>query len=200
MRRKVIIISFLVCTLSALLLVLFIIPPKEFNPNMNHSFGDKLDSLDGVYVYYNGSVSHTAGRNKSLGGYNLGIKYQCVEFVKRYYYQHFNHLMPDSYGNAKDFYNRDLKDSSLNTIRDLIQYSNPSASKPRIGDLLIMDGHPGNQYGHVAIVSKSENHTVEIIQQNPGPFAPPRVKFNLEIIDGKWKIEGERILGWLRMK
>ena len=96
MRKKPIIVTILVCTLCALLAVLLFFPSKDFNPNPKFSFGDKIDSLDGVYVFYNGSVSHTEGRNKSEDGYNLGLKYQCVEFVKRYYYMHFKHKMPDS--------------------------------------------------------------------------------------------------------
>jgi len=48
-------------------------------------------------VYYNGSVGHVSGRNLVPDGYNPGLKYQCVEFVKRYYYQHLNHKIPDSY-------------------------------------------------------------------------------------------------------
>ncbi|MFN6047371.1 MAG: hypothetical protein ACK45C_05080, partial [Bacteroidota bacterium] len=70
------------------------------NP-ITHSIGDKLDSFNNVYVYYNGSISHVLERNISKDGYNLGLKFQCVEFVKRYYYQYYKHKMPDSYGHAK---------------------------------------------------------------------------------------------------
>ena len=55
----------------------------------NYSPGSKLDSLNGVYVYFNGSMRNVSGRNTTPDGYNLGLKYQCVEFVKRYYYKHY---------------------------------------------------------------------------------------------------------------
>lgn len=76
---------------------------KKFNFNSEHTVGQAIDSLNGVYFYYNGSVDNVVGRNTTADGYNLGLKYQCVEFVKRYYFEHFNHKMPNSYGHAKDF-------------------------------------------------------------------------------------------------
>ncbi len=77
---------------------------KRINLNPNFEIGQKVDSLNGVVVYYNGGVNHVADRNVTKDGYNLGLKYQCVEFVKRYYYEYFHHKMPDNYGNAKDFF------------------------------------------------------------------------------------------------
>lgn len=168
------------------------------NPNPKYFVGQKLDSLNGVYVYYNGRVGHTGKRNLSEDDYNIGLEYQCVEFVKRYYYQHYHHKMPDSYGNAKDFYNDSIADSKLNSKRNLIQYKNPSTTKPAVGDLLIFDGHVGNKYGHVAIVSFVDDNKIEIIQQNPGPFAKSRIKIKLTKKENQFKIESDRVLGWLR--
>lgn len=37
-------------------------------------------------------------------GYYYGYKWQCVEYIKRFYYEAKGHKMPDSYGNAKDFW------------------------------------------------------------------------------------------------
>lgn len=68
-----------------------------------HKIGEKIESLNNIYVYYNGKVGNVNGRNISKDGYDLGLKYQCVEFVKRYYFLHYFHKMPDSYGHAKDF-------------------------------------------------------------------------------------------------
>ncbi len=76
------------------------------NPNPSFSIGKTLDSFNNVAVYYNGSVENIVERNTTPDGYNLGLKYQCVEFVKRYYYEYYHHKMPDSYGNAIDFYDK----------------------------------------------------------------------------------------------
>jgi len=173
---------------------------KKVNPNPKFEVGQALDSLNGVKVYYNGGVGHTGDRNVSEDGYNIGLKYQCVEFVKRYYYEYYYHKMPDSYGNAKDFFDNSVKDGQISKKRDLIQFTNPSKSKPAIGDLIIFDGTAGNPYGHVAIISKVTAQTIEIIQQNPGPFASSRINLSLDSSSNSFKIQETRLLGWLRMK
>lgn len=198
MKRKYkISILLILISISAYILYRVVITS---NPNPNFYVGQKLDSLNGVYIYYNGGVGHTGKRNLTEDGYNIGLSYQCVEFAKRYYYQYYKHKMPDAYGNAKDFFDVTVKDGKLNSKRDLIQFTNPGISKPCIGDLLIFDGHAGNKYGHVAIVSDVRENEIEIIQQNPGPFASSRAKYILIADRGQYYISHDRILGWLRMK
>ena len=160
--------------------------------------GDKVDSLNGVYVYYNNSVGNVSGRNTTADGYNLGLKYQCVEFVKRYYYENLDHKMPDSYGHAKDFFVKGVADGKMVKSRNLVQYTNPSSSKPKVNDLLVYDATTFNKYGHVAIVSKVSDKKIEIIQQNPGSSEPSRETYKLIEKNGKWKIEHDKVLGWLR--
>ncbi len=162
--------------------------------------GQPIDSLHHVVVYYNGYISNVEERNTTDDGYNLGLKYQCVEFVKRYYYQHFHHKMPDSYGHAKDFFNPKVKDGQYNKGRDLVQFTNPSKSKPKVSDLVIYDGHSGNPYGHVAIVSKVSDTEVEIIAQNTGIAGKTRETLTLVQEGQKWQIKSNRLLGWLRKK
>lgn len=160
--------------------------------------GQKIDSLHGVYVYYNGAINNISGRNLTEDGYNLGLKYQCVEFVKRYYYEHLNHKMPDSYGNAKDFFNTHLGDGQLNTQRNLMQYTNPSKVKPKPNDLLIFKATVFNKFGHVAIISKVNENTIEVIQQNSDSSDKTREVFRLNNKNDVWEIENKRIMGWLR--
>lgn len=162
--------------------------------------GDIVDSLSGVYVYYNGDVSHVSERHLAKDGYNLGLKFQCVEFVKRYYYQHLKHKMPDSYGHARELYSSKFGDGELNTKRNLIQFKNGSSSKPEVKDLIVFDGHEFNPYGHVAIVSKVGENFIEIIQQNPGPEASSRDRFEIYQKGGKWFVSDDLTLGWLRKK
>ena len=171
---------------------------KKINFNQDYKVGQPLDSLNGVKVYYNGGVDHVLERNVTKDNYNLGLKYQCVEFVKRYYYEHLNHKMPDAYGHAKDFFDPKVKDGQLNSQRNLIQYTNPGKSKPQVGDLVIFSGSVLNRFGHVAIISKVSEDEVEIIQQNPGPFSSSREIFSLETQNRNYKIDNKRLLGWLR--
>ena len=188
--------SLLLGILTLLVVGFFI--SKKINLNPNYEIGQKIDSLNGVVVYYNGGVGNVDGRALAKDGYNLGLKYQCVEFVKRYYYEELNHKMPDTYGHAKDFFNSQIKDGEINQQRNLKQFKNPSKSKPKINDLVIYSATTLNKYGHVSIVSNVTENEIEIIQQNPGPFGSSREKYKLLNNDGKWKIDNDRILGWLR--
>lgn len=188
--------------LLGLPIIIFISLTIKNKVNSKSSFylGKKIDSLNGIFVYYNGSINNTVGRNITKDGYNLGLKYQCVEFVKRYYYERLNHKMPYSYGNANSFFDYNVEDGHLNSKRNLTQFTNPSLSKPKIEDLIVFRGTIFNKYGHVAIISNVTENYIEIIQQNSGFFGDSREKFKLFQRLGKWEIENNRIIGWLRKK
>lgn len=157
--------------------------------------GQAIDSLNGVRVYYNGRSALASRRNLTVDNYNLGIKYQCVEFVKRYYYVHLHHKMTNSYGNAKDFFDSKIPDGGKNSARNLVQYRNPSNTKPGVDDILVFNGNMHNKFGHVAIISKVKRLRIEVIQQNK---AKTRQTYILIKRKGKWLILNNRILGWLR--
>ncbi|MDO6854895.1 CHAP domain-containing protein [Cellulophaga lytica] len=193
MKKRILLLSGIL-----ILLVVGFFVSKKINLNPNYEVGQKIDSLNGVSVYYNGGVGNVDGRALSKDGYNLGLKYQCIEFVKRYYYEKLNHKMPDSYGHAKDFFNSQIKDGEINKQRDLKQFKNSSKTKPKVDDLVIYSATTLNKYGHVSIVSKVTENEIEIIQQNPGSFGNSREKYDLINENGKWKIKNDRILGWLR--
>lgn len=161
--------------------------------------GDVIDSLNGVPVYYNGKdYKAVSGRNVTADGYNLGLKYQCVEFVKRYYYDYYGHKMPNSYGHAKDFFDKDLLDDvAFNADRGLTQYRNVRESKPQEGDLLVYDAYPGNPFGHVAIVSKVTEDKIEIVQQNIGTTTRREIKL-VKFMD-YYTVADFNVLGWLRL-
>jgi len=166
--------------------------------NVNESkIGMIVDEFNGVKVYYNGAVNHVNGRNVAKDGYNLGLKYQCVEFIKRYYYERFNHKMPDSYGHAKDFFDDSIPDGALNPKRNLLQFHNGSPTKPQVDDIIVLGW---SKYGHVAIISEVTDNNIEIVQQNPGPTASSRATFPLIYKDGLWTIDAYRVLGYLRKR
>lgn len=161
--------------------------------------GDVIDNHNGVAVYYNGDLNTINGRNETDDGYNLGLKYQCVEFVKRYYYEVLNHKMPNTFGNGIDFFDLNLNDGQFNRTRNLFQYTNPSSTKPKKNDILIFENTDKNPYGHVAIVTKVTADSLEIIQQNPDEKgAESREKMKIVHENEQWKIKNNRVLGWLR--
>ena len=191
--------TFYLLTLLIFLLSLFFIPNIP-SPPFFKTPGTPIDSLNGVKVYYNGSIKHVEGRSLSPDQYNFGLKYQCVEFVKRYYYEHLHHKMPDTYGHAKDFFIPNLADGALNSQRALTQYRNPSRVQPQVNDLLVYAPTLFNPYGHVAIVAEVQKDAIEIIQQNPGRWGRSRQRYQLSQENGQWLIHKKRIMGWLRKK
>lgn len=157
--------------------------------------GTKIDQYKGVAVYSNGTdYMSSHGLSYSDDGYYYGYKWQCVEFVKRFYYEVYHHEMPDGAGNAKYFFNPMLGQGELNEQRDLIQYDNGGNEKPQEGDLLVFNE---SAYGHVAIICGVGEDWIEVIQQNS---EVPREKYRLENKNGLYTITGERDpAGWLRM-
>lgn len=172
----------------------------HLNSHPRYAVGDVIDQFNDVSVYYNGGVANVSGRNLTLDGYNLGLEYQCVEFIKRYYYQRFGHKMPNDRGHAKDFFLTSLPSDFLNPQRDLIQFHNKNKSSPQVEDIVVFAPWLFNRYGHVAIVSKVESDYIEIIQQNPGPFGSTREKIPLNINNDEYTVDHDRLLGWLRMQ
>ena len=159
--------------------------------------GEVLDSFNGVPVYYNGeNFTNVSGRNVTSDGYNLGLKYQCVEFVKRYYYEHYHHKMPNSYGHAKEFFNKNLPDRAFNQERGLLQFRNVRTHKPMVGDILVYNGYPGNPFGHMGIISEVADDHIVLIQQNFGT----KTRQTLKLVEfaGIYTIADYDILGWLR--
>lgn len=156
--------------------------------------GAELDSHNGVTVHYNGmNIAQNHGKHFAHDGYYYGRKWQCVEFVKRYYYEHLNHSMPDGWGNAKDFFDPDIGDGKLNRKRGLKQYTNGGASMPLADDLIVLTQ---GKYGHVAIVTEVGNDYVEIVQQNV--FLSTRKRLPLK--DSQVGAGDDAPAGWLRLK
>ena len=158
--------------------------------------GEIIDRFNNVEVYYNGEIENTFGRNTSYDGYNLGLMYQCVEYVKRYYYYVYNHKMPYSFGHAKDLFDKSLPDRKLNKKRDLYQFKNGSTYRPLPGDILVFDATHKNPYGHAGIVTYSKDSKCEIIQQNVGQNT--RETFIVNQIGERFFVVNEEVIGWMR--
>jgi len=172
---------------------------KKSSKSNELSTGQVIDKYKGVKVFYNGKVSNVSGRNTTSDGYNLGLKYQCVEFAKRFYYEVYDHKMPDSYGHARDFFNRSLADGELNTKRNMYQFKNGSDHKPKADDMVVIGPLSYNKFGHLFVITKVGKKSISFVQQNPGSNNPSRGEYPLHFKNGKWTIEAPGLLGWLRI-
>lgn len=131
----------------------------------NHKVGRVLDTYRSVPVYDNGLLFFRSyGRHYAQDGYYYGQKWQCVEFIKRFYHEAKGHKMPDVMGHARSFFDEELAgDGTLNERRGLLQYRNGSSEQPRPDDLLVFTD---TKHGHVGIVTAAGEGFIEIIQQN----------------------------------
>jgi len=165
--------------------------------SFNKAPGEILDIFDGVPVYYNGKIVDVHGRHMTSDGYNLGLKWQCVEYVKRYYYQIYNHKMPYSFGHAKDLFDPSVPHKGLNKTRGLIQYKNTRLTWPQVGDIIVFGGMNDNPFGHTGIISSVSDTQIEMMQQNYGKKTRDTIPLN--ITENFISIDDSGVLGWLRM-
>jgi hypothetical protein len=152
--------------------------------------GDPLGEFNGVYAYYNdGYDSCEEGRHLSSDGYSYGMRWQCVEYIRRYYKDVFDHEMT-IWGHASGYFEENVKNGGFNETRQLTQYDN-GMEKPQVHDIIVWRG----KHGHVAIVTGVTDTTVTTIAQNIGPYC----KSTMEL-DGNTIGPGFNIAGILRLE
>lgn len=180
--------------------IIYIVKDREVIPSPNPAaespVGSEIARYKKVPAYQNGSkVTQSHGKHYAPSGYYYGQKWQCVEYVKRFYHDALGHEMPSVWGHAKDFFDPKIKHGDLNPLRGLVQYRNGGANKPRPDDLVVFRQ---GSLGHVAIVTKVTDSTVELIQQNvtgAPTSAYPLIKKNGSYTVGK----DRQPAGWLRL-
>jgi hypothetical protein len=133
-------------------------------PATEPGIGQVLDSYRGIPVYDNGPVlARSHGRHFHPNGVYFGKKWQCVEYVKRFYYLALDHVMPDGMGHAKEFFDPAVPHGAVNPRRGLRQFANGGSEWPQPDDLLV---YTEGTFGHVAIVTAVSAYYVTVIQQN----------------------------------
>jgi surface antigen len=158
--------------------------------------GDVVASYRTIPVYSNGD-NYTLSYGKSFSDkqYYFGQKWQCVEFVKRFYHDAFNHKMPSVWGNAVGYYDPTVVHGKMNKDRGMFQFKNGGTTSPQPDDLLVFDIAP---YGHVSVITAVRENEIEVVQQNIA--GKPRQIYQLEKKDGLFTIVAKKNpIGWLRL-
>ena len=159
-------------------------------PSKNGNFGKELGSFEGVPSYENDGADYVSLTNYLDDGHATGRKWQCVEYVKRYYYLKKNKTDLGS-GNADAFY------AKAGQVPGLVGYKNGGNESPEIGDILCFNGGPA---GHVAIVTNVDVTAKEVwlIQQNakhnPYPLGIDNGTYTIQAYDSTYTCQG-----WLRI-
>jgi surface antigen len=120
--------------------------------------GTVSSSFNGVSAYTNCPIgSATTYGDSYYGGIYVGKKWQCVEYVQRYYKAIYNMNIKPAFGNANTYYTN----SNHSTV-GLQKFVNGSVV-PQVGDILVSTG---GAYGHVAIIRSVSSSSIGIIDQN----------------------------------
>ncbi|MEA1876775.1 MAG: LpqB family beta-propeller domain-containing protein, partial [Bacteroidota bacterium] len=162
-------------------------------------FGTDLGAFNGVSAYSNCDHScvecnNFCERRNYINDVYVGIKWQCVEYVRRYYLSVYGlDLASRHRGNANTWY-------ANAAAMGLNSYPNGGDIAPQVGDILVSDV---KDYGHVAIVRGVSDGEVCTIQQNWYNNSNDTNKcLTLSVSDGKYKVGGFNdsypIHGWLR--
>ena len=156
-------------------------------------FGTEVGEYNGIIAYSNGYNDYVSYEYNYVDGYNTGMKWQCVEYVNRYYYIIYGMEIRIPGTNAKDYY-------GTASDRGLIAYPNGGATPPQLGDILCSNG---GDLGHVAIVREVTDDSIHIIHQNWANTEVDNDKIiNMWVSNGHSTVSGFSpsypVQGWLR--
>ena len=135
---------------------LFVIIFVIFYQNNFAQYGNVVGTFDNVSAYSNGSVSNVSNEYNYYNSTNTGMKWQCVEYVNRYYLAKFNKNIRVAGHNAIDYF-PNAQSHGLTAI------PNNGSQAPKVGDIVCSNG---GSYGHTAIIREVGSNYVKVIQQN----------------------------------
>lgn len=161
----------------------------------SEAFGTVLGNFNGAVVYSNGSTGYNSGVYNFETGINTGLKFQCVEYVNRYFKIVYALDLKSTgiYGNANSYY-------SNAAAGGLTAFANGGATKPAVGDLICSNG---GEFGHVAIVREVGAGYVKCVMQNwSNTPLDNSMQLAMTTTGGNYSVAGFSasypIAGWLR--
>lgn len=142
--------------------------------------------------------------------YLTGEKWQCVEYVVRYYWvvYHQDINVEGQRNCGIDFWCTELNRNTWEK-RSLQQFKNDGPTPPLEGDILVFSSGVNDKFGHVAIVKSVNGEDVRIIQQNyycNSNDADCELTYKDGHLSGFWNKNdlsirsSYQVLGWLRQK
>lgn len=157
-------------------------------------YGTLLGYLNNVKIYSNGSpkyVSNSYNYSTYNGkSYRTGMKWQCVEFARRYYLLRYGRFLSYT-GNANTWWSNGA---------GLKKYKQGGTIPPRAGDIICSNS---GSFGHLAVVRSVGTGYITISQQNF--FEDSRdVSYRLSLVKtstGRYYVAaqgGYAWAGWLR--
>lgn len=151
--------------------------PGPVNPSVEEPLsmpkcGTVLGSFDGTNAYSN--ANNTGTGYSCAGGGAYGLQYQCVELVMRHFKTHWGLRW---YGNAKDL----LAGAPKASVE--VYYNGDAQHPPVPGDMIVWTN---GTYGHVALVTKVNANSVEILEQNVVGSGKATLSYANGTIGARW--------------
>ena len=148
---------------------------------------------EGVEVYSNKNSLHDV--EYIMYGLYTGVKWQCVEFARRFLIQ-VKGVTFDSIPNAFQIFDLPYFKNLIGIKIPINKYKNGSYYPPKKYSLLIWKSNTENKSGHVAVVTNIGLDWIEITQQNED--IPVRI-LHLELYYGYpiYVIREPNLLGWI---
>jgi len=156
-------------------------------------FGTQVGEYNGITAYSNYEIDYVSNEYNYEDEYNTGMKWQCVEYVNRYYYIIYGMGIRIPGTNAEDYYD-------TASDRGLVAYPNGGTTSPQPEDILCSNG---GTLGHVAIVREVTADSVHVIHQNWANTEADNDKtISMSVSDGHYTVSGFSgsypVQGWLR--
>ena len=161
---------FIILNLLFLILTLFNLPEAAFALNC----GDEMSVFRGIAAKHNGLCHAKVTNPCCCAGYscnyrdpydNYGYRYQCVEYVNRFFNIVKNWQNMCNSGDARDYFINAQKNIERQAG---LEYCDNGKGRPQSGDILCFDD---GGLGHVAIIVNVDpfNNKVYFIEQNWDP-------------------------------
>ena len=143
-------------------------------------------------------------------GIHTGLKWQCVEFARRYWIKHFAAVLR-KIPIASEIWQQTFAWAlplESNKIVPIERFENGSHVIPMVGDLLIYGQHPNQRTGHVAVIVEVNENCVRVAEQNRyndklwvGGHYSHEIEMTVE--NGGFYLHDHdcpAMLGWMRLK
>jgi len=161
-------------------------------PSDKVDYGYYVGEFSSVEAKSNGSTGYVSNEYNSYNDYNTGMKWQCVEYVNRYYLQIYSKQIRIAGRNANDYYQNA-------TERGLVAYPNDGSEPPQVGDIIVSEY---GSTGHVAIVREVNADKIYVIQQNycenAGDNKYPLIRSGNHVYPFGGKTGKYTVKGWVR--
>jgi surface antigen len=149
-------------------------------------------TVNSIQVYSNGYNYDYHEKDRSdTYGIDLGSKWQCVEWIRRFYYLAYGKRIGINTTYAKEFYLKCLN-------WGMKAYPNGSSDNIRTGDIIVFAATPKNEAGHVSLVTKVTPGYIEVAQQNVYGFAHLNYRINRTGNTLLKDTMGNTAIGWIR--